>query len=59
MLKTVLISFERPLANGLAPLNGCLADDPLEDDRKMGLRAEARHGGHMGYRQLRIEEQLL
>ncbi len=50
---------EQPLARGLTPANGSLADNPLEDDSKMRLRTEAHHDGHIGYRQLRIEKEPL
>ena len=36
-----------------------LADNPLEDNSKMRLRAEAHHGGYIGYRQPWIEKELL
>jgi hypothetical protein len=54
-----LIGFRRPLGKRLAPASRSLADDPLEHGRKMRLRAEACYGGHIGYRHLRIEKQLL
>jgi hypothetical protein len=41
------------------PANGSLADNPFEDDRKVRLRTEAHHGGHIGYRQLWIEKEPL
>jgi hypothetical protein len=43
----------------MPPANRRLADNPLEDDRKMRLRTEAHYGGHIGDRQLRIEKKLL
>jgi hypothetical protein len=49
----------QPLVGGMPPANRSLADNSLEHDRKMRLRTEAHHDGHIGYRQLRIEKELL
>jgi phage baseplate assembly protein W len=47
------------LARTLAPANRRLADNPLEDNRKMRLRTEAHHRGHIGYWEPRIEKEPL
>jgi hypothetical protein len=49
----------RRLARALTPANRSRSGNLLEDDRKMRLRAEAHHGGHIGNRQLRIEKEPL